>query len=47
MGHLPSGEYWGSKIPRLEKYGKRQRLDLRSVKLYADGEDIRWPFHRG
>ena len=37
MGNVPSDEYWGNRLPRLINYGKHGRLNLRSVKLYADG----------
>ena len=37
MGNIPSNEYWGNRLPRLINYGKHGRLNLRSVKLYADG----------
>lgn len=37
MGNIPSDEYWGNQLPRLINYGKHGRLNLRSVKLYADG----------
>ena len=37
MGNIPSNEYWGNQLPRLINYGKHGRLNLRSVKLYADG----------
>ena len=37
MGNIPSNEYWGDQLPRLINYGKHGRLNLRSVKLYADG----------
>jgi len=40
MGNVPSDIYWGDKIPRLINYGKHHRLNVRSVKLYADGEPI-------
>jgi len=37
MGSTTSGEYWGNRLPQLINYGKDGRLNLRSVKLYADG----------
>ena len=37
MGNIPSNKYWGNQLPRLINYGKHGRLNLRSVKLYADG----------
>jgi hypothetical protein len=37
MGNVPSEEYWGKQIPRLENYGTHQRLNLKSVKLFTDG----------
>ena len=37
MGNIPSDEYWGDQLPRLINYGKHGRLNLRSIKLYADG----------
>jgi hypothetical protein len=37
MGSTASGEYWGDQRPQLINYGKDGRLNLRSVKLYADG----------
>ena len=37
MGNVPSDEYWGDQIPRLINYGKHHRLNVRGVKLYADG----------
>lgn len=37
MGYIESNEYWGAKIPRLLDYGTQRRLNLRSVKLFADG----------
>ncbi|KAF8130389.1 amidohydrolase family-domain-containing protein [Boletus edulis] len=36
MGNIPSNEYWGRNITRLINYGIAERLDLRSVKLFAD-----------
>lgn len=40
MGNVASEEYWGNRIPRLIDYGKDKRLNLRSVKLFADGKYI-------
>ena len=39
MGWLPSEKYsdWVHKFPRLLDYGARGRLNVRSVKLFADG----------
>ena len=37
MANAARDDYWGSEIPRLENYGPQGRLDVRSVKLYADG----------
>ncbi|KAG6911050.1 hypothetical protein DXG01_004564 [Tephrocybe rancida] len=37
MGHVPSNEYWGSRIPHLLNHGKQGRLTVKSVKLVADG----------
>lgn len=37
MGNVPSNDYWGSQIPHLFDYGKHGRLNLRSIKLFADG----------
>jgi len=37
MGYVGSNEYWGNQIPRLVNYGLGQRLNLRSIKLIADG----------
>lgn len=37
MGFTFSDEYWGGIIPKLVNYGKHERLNLRSVKLFADG----------
>ena len=37
MGNIPSDEYWGNQLPRLINYGKHGRLNLRSIKLFADG----------
>lgn len=51
MGNVPSDEYWGDQIPRLINYGKHHRLNVRGVKLYADGEPhessdlLRSPIH--
>ncbi|KIM90063.1 hypothetical protein PILCRDRAFT_2295 [Piloderma croceum F 1598] len=42
MGNVKSDDYWGSKIPRLLHYGKHGRLNVRSVKLYADGALGSW-----
>ncbi|KDR78374.1 hypothetical protein GALMADRAFT_1317728 [Galerina marginata CBS 339.88] len=42
MGYVASEEYWGNQIPRLINYGKHERLNLRSVKLFADGELGSW-----
>lgn len=41
MGRIPSDEYWGDKIPRLENYGNG-RLTVRSVKLVSDGALGSW-----
>ena len=38
MGYVPSDVYWGDQIPRLINYGKHRRLNVRGVKLFADGE---------
>lgn len=40
MGNVPSDEYWGAQIPRLIDYGKHGRLNVRSVKLVADGTSL-------
>lgn len=37
MGHIESDSYWGENITRLTDYGIAERLNLRSVKLFADG----------
>lgn len=37
MGTIESQEYWGKNITRLVDYGIAARLNLRSVKLFADG----------
>ncbi|KAF9562894.1 hypothetical protein CPC08DRAFT_706411 [Agrocybe pediades] len=42
MGNVASDEYWGDKIPRLINYGKHSRLNLRGVKLFADGALGSW-----
>ncbi|KAJ3503012.1 hypothetical protein NLJ89_g8625 [Agrocybe chaxingu] len=42
MGNVASEEYWGHQIPRLINYGKHKRLNLRSVKLFADGALGSW-----
>ena len=42
MGYISSDRYWGSQIPRLINYGKHARLNLRSVKLFADGALGSW-----
>jgi len=42
MGNIPSNEYWGNQLPRLINYGKHGRLNLRSIKLYADGALGSW-----
>ncbi|KAF8797602.1 hypothetical protein BYT27DRAFT_7204413 [Phlegmacium glaucopus] len=42
MGNIPSNEYWGNQLPRLINYGKHGRLNLRSVKLFADGALGSW-----
>ncbi|EDR09659.1 uncharacterized protein LACBIDRAFT_318953 [Laccaria bicolor S238N-H82] len=42
MGNVPSDEYWGDQIPRLINYGKHRRLNVRGVKLYADGALGSW-----
>ncbi|KAF8889019.1 amidohydrolase family-domain-containing protein [Infundibulicybe gibba] len=42
MGNVESDEYWGSQIPRLINYGKHQRLNVRSVKLFTDGALGSW-----
>ncbi|KJA25467.1 hypothetical protein HYPSUDRAFT_37448 [Hypholoma sublateritium FD-334 SS-4] len=43
---LPHGqqrlEYWGDTLPKLIDYGKHARLNLRSVKLIADGAPGSW-----
>lgn len=41
MGRIPSSEYWGDKIPRLENYGNG-RLTVRSIKLVSDGALGSW-----
>ncbi|KAF8154107.1 amidohydrolase family-domain-containing protein [Crassisporium funariophilum] len=42
MGNVASEEYWGGQIPRLVDYGKHRRLNLRSIKLFADGALGSW-----
>ncbi|RDB23930.1 putative amidohydrolase YtcJ [Hypsizygus marmoreus] len=42
MGNVQSDVYWGSRIPRLTNYGKHGRLNIRSVKLFADGALGSW-----
>ncbi|KAF8901017.1 amidohydrolase family-domain-containing protein [Gymnopilus junonius] len=42
MGNVASEEYWGNQIPRLIDYGKDKHLNLRSVKLFADGALGSW-----
>ncbi|KIK09545.1 hypothetical protein K443DRAFT_671448, partial [Laccaria amethystina LaAM-08-1] len=42
MGNVPSDVYWGNQIPRLINYGKHRRLNVRGVKLYADGALGSW-----
>ncbi|KAF4617162.1 hypothetical protein D9613_005991 [Agrocybe pediades] len=37
MAYIESTEYWGNKITPLINYGRKRRLNLRSVKLFADG----------
>ena len=37
MGSIESNEYWGNQLPRLINHGIGGRLNLRSVKLFADG----------
>ena len=37
MGFIESDEYWGKNLTRLVDYGIAERLNLRSVKLFADG----------
>ena len=37
MGALAVDGYLGDQISHLKDYGKHKRLNLRSVKLYADG----------
>lgn len=37
MGNSENSSYWGGSIPRLEDYGQDERLNLKSVKLYTDG----------
>lgn len=46
MGYIESNEYWGRGIPRLLDYGVQSRLNLRSVKLFADGVSLRLSEHR-
>jgi hypothetical protein len=44
MGNVKSDEYWGSQIQRLINHGKGGFLNVRSVKLFADGMIIHVPF---
>ncbi len=44
MGYIESNEYWGRGIPRLLNYGEQGRLNLRSVKLFADGLSLNSSF---
>jgi hypothetical protein len=37
MGGILSDEYWGNQFQKLHDYGKHGRLNLRSIKLMADG----------
>jgi hypothetical protein len=40
MGYVESDTYWGNKITHLINYGKHSRLNLRSVKLFIDGQSV-------
>ncbi|KAG6812236.1 hypothetical protein H0H92_003776 [Tricholoma furcatifolium] len=42
MGHVPSNEYWGARIPQLRNYGSQEHLTVKSVKLVADGALGSW-----
>jgi hypothetical protein len=44
MGNVLSDEYWGSRIPRLINYGRNGRLNIRSVKIFTDGEFDHYDF---
>ncbi len=38
MGNSENTTYWGGLIPRLDDY--EDRLNIKSIKLFTDGEDI-------
>lgn len=38
MGNSENTTYWGNNIPRLEDYGTDERLNVKSIKLFTDGE---------
>ena len=38
MANEDTPQYWGGQFERLEDYGLDGRLNLRSVKLFTDGE---------
>lgn len=42
MGNSENTSYWGEHIPRLEDYGARGRLNVRSIKLFTDGALGSW-----
>ncbi|PPQ73805.1 hypothetical protein CVT24_007257 [Panaeolus cyanescens] len=42
LGNIPSDEYWGNQLPRMINHGKDGRLNLRGIKLYADGALGSW-----
>lgn len=41
MGRIPSNDYWGDQIPRLENYANGH-LTVRSIKLVSDGALGSW-----
>ncbi|KAL0952329.1 hypothetical protein HGRIS_006609 [Hohenbuehelia grisea] len=42
MGYVASDDYWGAQVPRLVDYGRDARLNVRSIKLVADGALGSW-----
>ncbi|GJE95765.1 amidohydrolase [Phanerochaete sordida] len=42
MGNSENMSYWGESIPRFEDYGARERLNVRSIKLFTDGALGSW-----
>lgn len=38
MGNEEEPKYWGGRFEKLEDFGKDERLNMKSIKLFTDGK---------